>query len=143
MSSVPEQGLQGMNSGLLGYNDGFYGRLICSFIPSLLHRRRGGCEPNTTEGAAAWRDLVQRVVRGSWPSRLWLRFAVQAVILLGCRGWPRSIGPPIRGSSGRVRTGVGLAESFPPTPEEIVWARGKTQSDPHPLALVGNLVVTA
>jgi hypothetical protein len=39
----------------------------------------------------------------------------------------------------RVVSAREVAEAFTPTPEEIVWARGKTQSDPHLLALVVRL----
>jgi hypothetical protein len=39
----------------------------------------------------------------------------------------------------RVVSGRELAEAFTPTPDEITWARGKTQNDQHLLALVVRL----
>jgi hypothetical protein len=36
----------------------------------------------------------------------------------------------------RVVSARELAEAFTPTPDEVVWARGKTQNDQHLLALV-------
>jgi hypothetical protein len=39
----------------------------------------------------------------------------------------------------RVVSARELAEAFTPTPDEITWARGRTQSDEHFLALVVRL----
>jgi hypothetical protein len=39
----------------------------------------------------------------------------------------------------RVVSGRELTEAFTPTPDEITWARGKTQNDQHLLALVVRL----
>ncbi|WP_205754267.1 DUF4158 domain-containing protein [Arthrobacter terricola] len=88
-----------------------------------------GWEPNTPErgrGPAG---------PGPWCALGWLAipdcgygFAVRVVILLGVSGVGVDRSDRLLLRFKRVVSARELAEAFKPTPEEIAWARGKTQS---------------